>query len=321
MTHRLTAILGLLALSLTFAGTASATVLNFAKNEFGAVPPNNQDINVTYGSNVANAANVYGATDGGEGFTPNIAVAFQPTGGGDLNFIPDGNILEFHSAVTFTNAGFTVPVLQLDWDETGHENGLPADPTIDFVPEAGWAVKIHELRIGNASDQIAPEFEPYHPWTISILELPSLTEVDSYTTAGLGPTNAEIATFDYTGLPGVSYRLRFNDGGSLDDPFNQRHPRTGIDNVRFSQVGAGTPGDFDGDDDVDGRDFLAWQRGASPNGTPGGPVSAADLAEWQGAYNGGALSAVTVPEPASGILLIASLALVAGRGAARKRCS
>ena len=66
----------------------------------------------------------------------------------------------------------------------------------------------------------------------------------------------------------------------------------------------GTPGDFDGDDDVDGRDFLAWQRGASPNGTPGGPVSAADLTVWQGAYNGGALSAVTVPEPASAWLVL-----------------
>ena len=61
-----------------------------------------------------------------------------------------------------------------------------------------------------------------------------------------------------------------------------------------------TSGDFDNDGDVDGRDFLAWQQGNSPNGTPGGPVSAVDLAEWQGAYNGGALGALSsVPEPTS----------------------
>jgi len=60
----------------------------------------------------------------------------------------------------------------------------------------------------------------------------------------------------------------------------------------------GTDGDFDGDGDVDGRDFLLWQRGGSPS-----PFSPADLAEWQGAYNGGLLSAVSVPEPSSLVLL------------------
>jgi hypothetical protein len=61
------------------------------------------------------------------------------------------------------------------------------------------------------------------------------------------------------------------------------------------------PGDFDGDLDVDGRDFLAWQRGASPN-----LFSADDLADWQESY-GAAFSAplagVNVPEPASSVLI------------------
>lgn len=51
---------------------------------------------------------------------------------------------------------------------------------------------------------------------------------------------------------------------------------------------------------IDGRDFLAWQRGVSPT-----PYSSGDLADWQNAYNGGALSAATaVPEPSSLILFI-----------------
>ena len=314
MTHRLITTLGLLTLSLTFAGTASATVLNFAKNQFGAVPANNSDLTIPYGSNVT-AANIIGAVDGGEGFTPNIALTWAPTGG-VIPAAPDIDILEFHSAATFTGAGLTVPVLQLDVDISNHDV-LPEHPTLNFVPEAGWSVRIHEFRYGNATDQV----ETPHPWTFRILELPSLTEVDSFTTASLGPGDGGIATFDFTGNPGVSYQMLFDDGDLSCTDFSCHNPRTGIDNIRFSQVAAGTPGDFDGDDDVDGRDFLAWQRGDSPNGTPGGPVSAADLAEWQGAYNGGALSAVTVPEPASGILLMASLALVAVRGAARKRRS
>jgi hypothetical protein len=62
-----------------------------------------------------------------------------------------------------------------------------------------------------------------------------------------------------------------------------------------------TPGDFDEDGDVDGHDFLKWQRGESPNA-----LSPADLADWQTNYNGGALSAVSaaVPEPSSTLLVI-----------------
>ena len=48
--------------------------------------------------------------------------------------------------------------------------------------------------------------------------------------------------------------------------------------------------DFDTDGDVDGRDFLAWQRGQSPD-----PLSSADLTAWQGQFGtGGAIAAVTI---------------------------
>jgi hypothetical protein len=40
--------------------------------------------------------------------------------------------------------------------------------------------------------------------------------------------------------------------------------------------------DFDNDGDVDGRDFLRWQRGDSPN-----PLSSGDLALWQEQYGEG----------------------------------
>lgn len=61
------------------------------------------------------------------------------------------------------------------------------------------------------------------------------------------------------------------------------------------------PGDFDGDVDVDGRDFLIWQRGLSTNG----PLSPTDLSDWQANYGPGGLAAVTaVPEPASFALLV-----------------
>lgn len=74
----------------------------------------------------------------------------------------------------------------------------------------------------------------------------------------------------------------------------------------------GTPGDFNGDGNVDGRDFLAWQRGESPSS-----LSAEDLQDWQNNYGGGALAAVTaVPEPSSMILSVAGLIIA---GALRRR--
>jgi hypothetical protein len=68
-------------------------------------------------------------------------------------------------------------------------------------------------------------------------------------------------------------------------------------------------GDFDFDGDVDGRDFLVWQRGGSPD-----PLSAEDLAVWQANYADAALNTASaaVPEPATSVICLLVL-LVAGR--------
>ncbi len=68
-------------------------------------------------------------------------------------------------------------------------------------------------------------------------------------------------------------------------------------------------GDFDGDGDTDGRDFLIWQRG---NSTPGGPLSASDLLAWQENYGGTSLleaSVGAVPEPSSALVLILGMSI------------
>lgn len=74
---------------------------------------------------------------------------------------------------------------------------------------------------------------------------------------------------------------------------------------------AGLPGDFDGDGDVDGRDFLAWQR----------DPSVGELADWQGNYGAGSLVAPisdstarsmvhhAVPEPQSVLLVFIVLTI------------
>ena len=74
----------------------------------------------------------------------------------------------------------------------------------------------------------------------------------------------------------------------------------------------GLTGDFNADGAVNGLDFLAWQRGQSPN-----PLSASDLADWQSNYGTGSLvaSSVAVPEPTSLALFLFAVAA----GCAKRR--
>ena len=107
-------------------------------------------------------------------------------------------------------------------------------------------------------------------------------------------------------------RLRFVGGGADDDGSS-----TGFNDLgqiafyaSFEEGGYGIfvsdiaaslpslPGDFDLDNDVDGSDFLSWQRGAH---------SSSDLAAWRTNFGSSLLptsatsvvSAAAVPEPAT----------------------
>lgn len=81
-----------------------------------------------------------------------------------------------------------------------------------------------------------------------------------------------------------------------------------IDNFRVITEITTTPGDFDEDGDVDGRDFLVWQRGGSPE-----PRSTKDLNDWRTNYGSPGLMSVvalgaSVPEP--GTILILAVGMI-----------
>ncbi len=115
----------------------------------------------------------------------------------------------------------------------------------------------------------------------------------------------------YDGNTGVSFSNLLNTH-EYDYSFlqtNESHSwgnwRALLDDILIGLIGPATvSGDFDGDGDVDGRDFLVWQRGGSPN-----PLSAADLADWQTGYSAGTpVGSVAVPEPYSFAWVAISLA-------------
>jgi hypothetical protein len=98
-------------------------------------------------------------------------------------------------------------------------------------------------------------------------------------------------------------RLSTSDGlGSFivnygpGSPFNSSQ-------VVLSGFITGIPGDFDVDGNVDGNDFLIWQRGDSPN-----HGNAADLVAWRVNF-GAAAASGAVPEPSGEWIALAATGL------------
>lgn len=96
-----------------------------------------------------------------------------------------------------------------------------------------------------------------------------------------------------------------------------------IDLVLDNATIAATPGDFDLDGDIDGADFLCWQRefgmtvepvGSGADGDGSGQIDTGDLAIWQQHYGENQMLRAMnqqIPEPASTALIVAVFMLVA----------
>lgn len=98
------------------------------------------------------------------------------------------------------------------------------------------------------------------------------------------------------GINGVYINPQLNDSLMTNDFY--------LDDVAVqTRSGPDRLGDFDSDADVDGADFLMWQRGL------GSFYDASDLAPWKAQFGNGAGLGVSIPEPWSAS--IATLALFA----------
>lgn len=111
-------------------------------------------------------------------------------------------------------------------------------------------------------------------------------------------------------------QLTFAVTGYTDDEFLGLHLEGGPYELELAIESVLSPGDFDGDLDVDGTDFTRWQRGLSP-----APRSPVDLDAWEGSFGespGGVTEVRAVPEPAAMqwiLVLAAALGAPTRRGA------
>lgn len=188
------------------------------------------------------------------------------------------------------------------------ESGLPAGSGVGnfHIAETVVAVKddqwhhIVASRNGNNIENVIVVIDGVH--------YGPETWADSTDTWGTTGSNAQIATR----TPGDGGGSQQALNGPVDEVAVWLNRQLTVEEaiaLYNAAVAPGDPGDFDGDSDVDGNDFLVWQRGGSPS-----PLSPADLATWKANFGASAVaSAAAVPEPTSiGLACSAIVACLTG---------
>jgi alpha-amylase len=138
---------------------------------------------------------------------------------------------------------------------------------------------------------------------------------------------ADVAAL-YAAFGGSAWRPDLNVDGIVD---------AGDVQTLITEIVESINGDFDLDGDVDGRDFLTWQRNANTqsggrydqgDANLNGVIDGSDLAIWQSAYGFSGLVAAlgsaeaslfAVPEPTAGVLAIVGMGLTGGSMRSRMR--
>lgn len=172
--------------------------------------------------------------------------------------------------------------------------GLPSGPGVGnfHIAESVVAVKDNQWhhivasRNGNNIENVIVVIDGVH--------YGPETWADSTDTWGTTGSNAQIATR----TPGDGGDSHHALNGPVDEVavwLNRQLTVAEAIALYNAAIGVGPPGDFDDDGDVDGNDFLVWQR---DDATPAG------LAEWKANFPTNVTAAVnSVPEPTALALL------------------
>ena len=177
-----------------------------------------------------------------------------------IDFDPTQHQLEVEAKLLSGNSANTFLVLLSDEDGDDSGPGLGSDDYVFAIDTSNF----------NASE-------------FSTFTLPLGTGSESAILTSFGFINGGDALQNF-GLTRMQIQADGSDSGILN---------LEVARVEVVEIPS-LPGDFNGDDRVDGQDFLSWQRSHATN-----PQSVSDLAAWMANYGTTAISAVTVsvPEP------------------------
>jgi hypothetical protein len=159
---------------------------------------------------------------------------------------------------------------------------------------AGWS----SLDDAEGGDPLGTGWDEAGGSSANVLSEGNLT--GSLTLAASGGSASLGSSFSVGGMQDLSFSYAAPGAATLQGGF-----------VKFVTGGAGDA-DFDNDSDVDGNDFLIWQRGvgvgnsnATGDANNSGTVDGADLAVWRSEFGPASVAAVgAVPEPGSAALLV-----------------
>ena len=297
----------------TFDDTASTFTVNLAEN-------------VQPASIIVNSSGTYSFSGPG-GI---VAGALTLTGGGTLELANDGNIYE---GPTDVQAGTLIIISASGIGDTTVQSGaivggggtvggnLIAMDGAMVLPGSTLTTATIEIE-QDSTLTVDGDFTQLMGSTLKV-QLRSAADYDELIVGGIatldGTLDVQLAENFATSL-GEQFEILTATGGLsgmftsliLPDPGSFLAFDLGYDveTVTLSVVSA-LSGDFNVDGQVNGLDFIVWQRGNSPI-----PLSAEDLADWQANY-GIALvlpSALhAVPEPSTGLILVMGLCFCVGR--------
>jgi hypothetical protein len=244
------------------------------------------------------------------------------------------------------NAGTpSVAVLETDQVQRFDQNGftnliIKTDDDLNIGGVGMWQDHLYQTFDGTtATLNVTAKLTPHNTAAFADVVINDLDGVDDSAPGAGGEeykyyldlSQFNSSTFTTVSIPLSSFNERvqafetFNDGDTSLEDFNMYYlglvtrQAGGLVGLEIESIqvtaSAASSGDFDQDGDVDGRDFLVWQRNFGTNNSPravldagdgdyDGDVDGDDLAVWQAQYGGGALAAVTIPEPASWLLLL-----------------
>jgi hypothetical protein len=231
--------------------------------------------------------------------------------------------------------GITFQVFSADGARVRLSSGLPNPDSLmaDFVFDDGDGQAVG-LRFGSFAAQgtLAAGKWKVEMWIFDATTTVGTQIVGYQTHNSAGVSQGESIVSDAVEADNANPAITFElvaDGTSFYSVFtrdNSATDRTRLNAVRITSLTAPQAGDFDGDGDVDGADFVAWQTNF-PKGTGAtlaegdadsdGDVDGADFVVWQTNFPftpGGGSS--PVPEPQGLALAVMGLAAV---GCLRRR--
>ena len=185
------------------------------------------------------------------------------------------------------------------------------------TPTAGSGIRRNRLLVQNGSDwyisgatsgsKTRNESNPFslNPFTEAFYPIDPSTNLfyEEVSDADTTPVGTGVLGSTFTDIQALGVHMMNTDfNGFIIHNSNMR-----LLDMTATLVGSGLSGDFDGDGDVDGNDFLEWQR---TDGTPGG------LIDWETNFGMVALTAAVsaVPEPSTLLMVVlASLGLLTSR--------